>query len=93
LARAMRRSHVITVRGYAKGLFERASKMIRTQIDEAGHNRFVYSAGIGVAGAVGELATCDGTDGPLSGRSSIAIRNAMPNESTRAQARNTKRKA
>lgn len=37
LARAMRRSHVITVRGYAKGLFERASKMIRTQIDQQSH--------------------------------------------------------
>src|SRR5262249_57824699 len=52
-----------------------------------------YSAGIGVAGAVGALAACEGTDGPLSGRSSIAIRKAMPNESTSAQARNTKRNA
>jgi len=52
-----------------------------------------YSAGIGVAGAVGVVAACDGADGPLSGRSSIEIRNAMPNERTSTQARNTKRKA
>jgi hypothetical protein len=52
-----------------------------------------YSAGIGVAGAVGAVAACEEVDGPRSGRSSIAIRNAMPNESTSAQARNTKRNA
>ena len=52
-----------------------------------------YSAGIGVAGAVGAVAACEGAEGPLSGRSSIAIRNAMPKERTRAQARNTKRNA
>jgi 2,4-dienoyl-CoA reductase-like NADH-dependent reductase (Old Yellow Enzyme family) len=50
-----------------------------------------YSAGIGVAGPLGASAACVG--GPFSGRCSIAIRNAMPNVSTSAQARNTKRKA
>jgi len=52
-----------------------------------------YSAGIGVAGAVGAVAACDGGDGPFKGRSSIDIKNAIPNDSTRAQARNTNRKA
>src|SRR5262245_2842903 len=53
----------------------------------------LHSAGIGVAGAVGALTACEGTDGPLSGRSSIAIRKAIPKVSTKPQVRNTKRKA
>ncbi len=52
-----------------------------------------YSAGIGVAGAVGALAAGDWVAGPLSTRSSMAIRNAMPKPSTSAQAMNTKRNA
>jgi len=52
-----------------------------------------YSAGIGVAGAVGAVAACDGGVGPFSGFSSIEIKNAMPNDSTSAQARNTNLKA
>ncbi len=52
-----------------------------------------YSAGIGVAGAVGVVTACDGVDGPLSGRSSSEIRNAIPNDITSAQVRNTKRNA
>ncbi len=50
-----------------------------------------YSAGIGVAGAVGAFAA--GVAGPLSTRSSIAIMNAMLKARTSAQARNTKRNA
>src|SRR6476660_8514483 len=52
-----------------------------------------YSAGIGVAGAVGAVAAGEGAVGPFSGRSSMEMRNAMPNDSTSAQARNTKRNA
>jgi len=49
----------------------------------------VYSAGIGVAGAVGALAASECVDGPRSGRSSIAIKNAIPKDKTSAQAKNT----
>jgi hypothetical protein len=37
-----------------------------------------YSVGIGVAGAVGAVAAGEVVAGPLSTRSSMAIRNAMP---------------